>query len=80
MEKILEKDYAERLSLKTKKVTDSINNTNNKNISDIDNVLGKDTADTVLKKNFCNKNNFKKCKRQKWSTTTTQIANKCEET
>ena len=86
MEKTLEKDYAERLSLETKKVTGSLNNTNNKNISDIDNFLGKIqntfifAADIVLKTNFCNKNNFEKCKQQKWSTATTQIVSKCKKT
>ena len=41
MEKTLEKDYAERLSQVKKKVTDSIINTNNKKISEIDDFLGK---------------------------------------
>ena len=86
MEETLEKDYAERLSIETKKVTDSINNTNNQSISDIDNFLGKIqntfifAADIVLKRNFCNKNNFEKCKQQKWSTATTQIVSKCKKT
>ena len=54
----LEKDFAERLSQETKKVTDSINNTNNKSISDIDDFLGKienafiSVADILVKKNF----------------------------
>ena len=72
MEKAVEKDYAERLSQETKKVTNSIINTNNKNISDTVNFLGKiqnavtSAADLVLKNNFCNKSNLRKCKQQKW--------------
>ena len=60
------------LAKKPKKVTNSIINTNNKNISDVDDFLGKiqdafiSAADIVLKKNFRNKNNLKKCKQQKW--------------
>ena len=52
----LQKDYAERLSQETKKMTDSIINTNNKKISEIDQFLGKfqsvfiSTADNVLKR------------------------------
>ena len=51
-------------------MTNSIINTNNENISDI--FLEKiqnifiSSADIVLKKNFRNKNNLKKCKQQKW--------------
>ena len=66
--KTLEKDYAERLSQETKKVTKSIINTNNKNIPYIDYFLGKfqnafiSAEDIVLKKNFRNKINLKKCK------------------
>ena len=41
VEKTLEKEYAESLSQETKKMTESKNNTNNKNISDIDDFLGK---------------------------------------
>ena len=69
--KTLEKDYAERLNQETKKMTNSTNNTNNKNISDIEDFLGKisnafiSAADIVMEKNFCNKSNLKKCKRQK---------------
>ena len=71
MEKTLKKDYTEMLSQETKKVTDSIININNKNISDIDDFLGKIqnvfifVADIVLKKNFRNRNKLKKCKQQK---------------
>ena len=60
--KLLEKHYAERLSQETKRNT--IINTNNKNISDIDDILEKiqnafiSAADIVLKKNFQNKNNL----------------------
>ena len=67
--KTLEKGYAESLSQETKKVTNSINNTNNKNISHIEDFLGKifiSVADTALKKNFRNKNKLKKRKQQKW--------------
>ena len=70
--KTLEKDYAERLNQETKKMTNSINNTNNKNISDTEDVLGKirnafiSAADIVMENNFCYKSNLKKCKRQKW--------------
>ena len=83
MEKTLEKDYAERLSQETKKAIDSINNTNNKNISDVDDFLGKiqnafiSAADIILKRIFVikiilkNKNN---------ENGTTQIVNKCEKT
>ena len=52
-------------------MTKSITNTSNKNIPNIDDILGKiqnafiSAADIVLKKNFCNKNNLKKCKQQK---------------
>ena len=70
--KTLDKDYAKRLSQETKKMTKSIVNTNNKNIPNIDDFLGKisnafiSAADIVLKKHFRNKNNLKKCKQQKW--------------
>ena len=52
-------------------MTNSINNTNNKNISDTEDVLGKirnafiSAADIVMENNFCYKSNLKKCKRQK---------------
>ena len=52
-------------------MTNSIINTNNKNISDNDDFLGNihnafiSAGDIVLKSNFCNKNNLKKCKQQK---------------
>ena len=52
-------------------MTNSINNTNNKNISEIEDFLGKisnafiSAADILMEKNFCNKSNLKKCKRQK---------------
>ena len=39
--KTLEKDYSERISQETKKVKNSIINTTNKSISDIDDILGK---------------------------------------
>ena len=70
--KSLEKDYTERFSQETNKMTKSIISTNNKNISNIDDFLGKiqnafiSAAGIVLKKNFRNKNNLKKCKQQKW--------------
>ena len=53
-------------------MTKSITNTSNKNIPNIDDFLGKiqnafiSAADIVLKKNFRNKSNLKKCKQQKW--------------
>ena len=69
---MLEKDYIERLTQETKKVTKSIINTNNENIPNIDDFLGKfqnaviSEAYIVLKNNFGNNNNLKKCKQQKW--------------
>ena len=69
--KTLEKDFVERLSREIKKVTDLINNTNIKSISDINGFLGKiqnafiSATDIVLKENFRKKKIIKKCKQQK---------------
>ena len=77
----LEKNYAERLSQDTKKMTDSIINTNNKNISEIDEFLGKlqsvfiSAADSVLKR-ICTIKIIWKDLNNKDGTT--QIVNKCE--
>ena len=56
-------------------MTNSIINTNNKRISEIDDFFGKiqsafiSAADIVLKTIFVIKINWKKCKQQKWYNT-----------
>ena len=81
--KTLEKDYAGRLAQETKKVKKPIINIGNKNVANSDDFLGKiqnvfnSAADTVLKRDFRNKNNLKNVNH---INGTIQIVNKCEKT